>query len=182
MKAHQSPTDPPHGGLGVVEGMFLRKQKGRLMKMKGKIYIAYGSNMDLEQMKFRCPTAELLGTGLLEGWRLMFKGSKTGAYATIEREKGQKVPVLLWRISPTDEASLDRYEGFPTFYYKRIIQVTKTDANGISCGLTRGMAYIMHEERQLGEPSPHYLDTLDRAYRQFGFDEGILGDAYDYSL
>lgn len=48
------------------------------MKMS-RIYIAYGSNMDMEQMKFRCPDAQLLGTGILENWRLMFKGSKTGA-------------------------------------------------------------------------------------------------------
>ena len=47
--------------------------------MKTKMYIAYGSNMDLEQMQSRCPDAELLGTGRLENWRLMFKGSKTGA-------------------------------------------------------------------------------------------------------
>ena len=47
--------------------------------MKTKMYIAYGSNMDLEQMQHRCPEAELLGAGHLENWRLMFKGSKTGA-------------------------------------------------------------------------------------------------------
>lgn len=149
--------------------------------MKGKIYIAYGSNMDEEQMAFRCPDAQLLGTGLLEGWRLMFKGSKTGAYATIEREKGQTVPVLLWRISAADEARLDRYEGFPTFYYKRTIQAVKTDEHGNRTGLTRGMAYIMHEERKLGTPSGLYLDILFEAYQKFGFDENILGDAYEYS-
>lgn len=157
------------------------KAERKAEKMKSKIYIAYGSNMDLGQMKFRCPTAELLGTGILEGWRLMFKGSKTGAYATIEKEKGQKVPALLWRITAADEASLDRYEGFPSFYYKCTINVTKTDADGIRCGLTRGMAYIMHEERPLGLPSCHYFETLDRAYLKFGFDEDILGDAYEYS-
>ena len=157
------------------------KAERKAEKMKNRIYVAYGSNMDLGQMRFRCPTAELLGTGLLEGWRLMFKGSKTGAYATIEKEKGQKVPVLLWRITEADEASLDRYEGFPSFYYKRTINVTKTDANGIRCGLTRGMAYIMHEERPLEIPSDHYLETLDKAYLKFGFDEDILGDAYEYS-
>ena len=71
--------------------------------MKTKMYIAYGSNMDVEQMQHRCPEAELLGTGRLENWRLMFKGSKTGAYATIEREKGKNVPSLLWRITEMDE-------------------------------------------------------------------------------
>ena len=149
--------------------------------MMSKIYIAYGSNMDERQMAFRCPDAQLLGTGFLEGWRLMFKGSKTGAYATIEREKGQTVPILLWRISEADEARLDRYEGFPTFYYKRTIQAVKTNEHGIKCGMTRGMAYIMHEERKLGLPSMDYLSVLADAYEKFGFDEEILGEAYDYS-
>ena len=151
------------------------------MDMKGKIYIAYGSNMDVEQMAHRCPEAQLLGTGLLEGWRLMFKGSLTGAYATIEREKGCTVPILLWRISAADEDRLDRYEGFPSFYYKRTIQATRTGANDEDLGKTRGMAYIMHEERKLGVPSMHYLEILAKAYEKFGFDEEILGEAYDYS-
>ncbi|ANR71290.1 gamma-glutamylcyclotransferase [Selenomonas sp. oral taxon 126] len=152
-----------------------------MMKMKTKIYIAYGSNMDERQMAFRCPEAELLGTGLLEGWRLMFKGSKTGAYATIEKEKGLTVPILLWRISEKDEERLDRYEGFPSFYYKRTIQATRTGANDEDLGKTRGMVYIMHEERKLGVPSIHYLEVLAKAYEKFGFDEEILGEAYDYS-
>lgn len=149
--------------------------------MKGKIYIAYGSNMSLEQMKFRCPKARLLGTGILDGWRLLFKGSKTGAYATIEREQALTVPILLWRISATDEERLDRYEGFPTFYYKRTIQAATTDAHGMKCGLTRGMVYIMHEERKLGTPSMQYISLLEEAYRKFGFDKDILITAYDYS-
>ena len=53
--------------------------------MKGKIYIAYGSNMDFPQMEGRCPDAEFLGAGVLRNWRLMFKGSLTGSYATIEK-------------------------------------------------------------------------------------------------
>ena len=133
------------------------------------------------EMQRRCPEAEFLGTGRLENWRLMFKGSKTGAYATIEREKGKSVPILLWRITATDEERLDRYEGFPTFYYKRTIQATRTGANDEDLGKTSGMVYIMHEERKLGAPSIHYLEVLAKAYEKFGFDEEILGEAYDYS-
>ena len=150
--------------------------------MKSKIYIAYGSNMDLGQMAFRCPEAELVGTGRLDGWRLMFKGSRTGAYATIEREKGQAVPILLWRISVADEERLDRYEGFPTFYYKRTIRATRTDENGRDLGRTQGMAYIMHEERKLGLPSTAYYDVLAAAYRKFGFDTAILEKAHKDSV
>lgn len=37
---------------------------------KTKLYIAYGSNLNLEQMRRRCPTAELVGKTVLRGWRL----------------------------------------------------------------------------------------------------------------
>ena len=36
------------------------------MSMSTKIYAAYGSNMNIEQMSKRCPKAILLGTGKLK--------------------------------------------------------------------------------------------------------------------
>ena len=81
--------------------------------MKNRLYIAYGSNLNLEQMKRRCPTAEVMGKTILRGWSLWFRGSRHSAVATIERKRGGKVPVLVWKIQPRDEASLDRYEGVP---------------------------------------------------------------------
>ena len=91
--------------------------------MKKKIYVAYGSNMDLTQMAHRCPQAEFMGKGTMKDWRLLFKGSQTGSYATIERMRGYTVPVLLWQISKADEGRLDIYEGFPDFYYKQRVEV-----------------------------------------------------------
>ena len=140
--------------------------------MKKKIYVAYGSNMDLAQMAHRCPQAELLGKGTIKDWRLLFKGSQTGSYATIERMRGYTVPVLLWQISKADEGRLDIYEGFPGFYYKQIVEVETEH------GLEKGMAYIMHEERKLGIPTARYYDVLERAYKAFGFNQRILRDAY----
>ena len=43
------------------------------------------------------------------------------------------------------------------------------------------MAYIMHEERQLGTPTASYYAVLERAYEVFGFDLQILQDAYAIS-
>ena len=40
--------------------------------MSKKLYIAYGSNLNLEQMKFRCPTAKLVGKGTIENYELQF--------------------------------------------------------------------------------------------------------------
>ena len=144
--------------------------------MKRKIYIAYGSNMSTEQMEFRCPDAKLIGTGKLKNWRLMFKGSYSGNYATIEREENCEVPVLLWKISAADERNLDRYEGCPTFYYKTEIEVETDNGEKIF-----GIVYIMHEERKLGLPSASYYKILSDAYEKFDFDLDILEDAVDFS-
>lgn len=128
-----------------------------------KLYIAYGSNMDEGQMAYRCPTARLLGRTEVEGYRLLFKGSLTGAYATIEPQEGGSVPVLIWEIGERDEASLDRYEGYPSFYYKKDLTVS-LDGQEVTA-----MVYIMDERRQPGEPSGAYYGVLERAYEKFGF-------------
>ena len=141
-----------------------------------KIYIAYGSNMDEKQMAFRCSDAKLIGKGKLKDWRLMFKGSLSGNYATIERDKDCEVPVLLWEISKADERNLDRYEGFPNFYYKTEIEVEAENGEKFV-----GMVYIMHEERKLGLPSAHYYKILSDAYEKFEFDLKILKEAKNFS-
>lgn len=140
-----------------------------------KYYIAYGSNMDFEQMAYRCSYAEFIGTSVVEGYELLFKGSKTGSYATIEKNEDCKVPVLVWKIVESDEANLDRYEGFPTFYYKKNLMVT---VEGKS---VEAMVYIMDEERCLGQPTDHYYRVLYRAYRRFKFDGRILQTAMEKS-
>ena len=38
--------------------------------MSKKLYIAYGSNLNLKQMKYRCPTAKLIGKGVVENYPL----------------------------------------------------------------------------------------------------------------
>ena len=40
-----------------------------------KIYLAYGSNLNLAQMRYRCPAARALATTTVEDWKLVFRGS-----------------------------------------------------------------------------------------------------------
>jgi gamma-glutamylcyclotransferase (GGCT)/AIG2-like uncharacterized protein YtfP len=140
-------------------------------------YIAYGSNMWKQQMEMRCPDAQLITTGEIDGYRLLFKGSLTGSYATIEPEDGHKVPVYIWAITADDERALDRYEGFPTFYYKTNIPV-KLHKDG---RIVHGMVYIMHEERHLGIPSGKYFNNIRAIYESHKWDTEILWDALDKS-
>ena len=136
--------------------------------MNKKIYIAYGSNMSEVQMARRCPDAILAEIGKIYGYELLFKGSLTGCYATIEKKADAFVPVVLWRISAADEQRLDAYEGFPRFYYKKTIPV-ETDG-----GTIRGLVYIMHEERRFGVPGDWYYQNMERDYLKFGFDLSVL--------
>ena len=78
-----------------------------------RYYIAYGSNLNVRQMRMRCPHATILGTANLKDWELLFKGSRTGSYLTIEECENGTVPVVIWEVTAADEAALDRYEGFP---------------------------------------------------------------------
>ena len=124
---------------------------------------------------------KILGTAKLKDWELLFKGSKSGSYLTIEKKGNAIVPVVIWEVDKTDEKALDRYEGYPTFYYKKDIKV---QYKGIRTGNRRtvtAFAYIMHEERQIGVPSLFYLNTCLDGYDTFYFDKQILLNAYHKS-
>ena len=120
-----------------------------MIKMCKRFYLAYGSNLNIPQMQRRCPTAKIVGVAEIEDYELLFKGSKTGSYLTIEPKKGATVPVAVWEIKKADEKSLDQYEGFPRFYYKKDFRVR---CRYIKSGRVRTLntfAYIMDERRQL---------------------------------
>ena len=142
---------------------------------KQKIYLAYGSNLNLEQMGRRCPTAKTLGTTELHGYDLKFRGDDGNAVATIEPGEGS-VPALLWKLTPRDEAALDYYEGWPRLYRKEQIDVT---LNGKS---VNAMVYVMNDGFDLGEPSPRYLDKIAEGYDNLGFDWSVLERAVALSV
>ena len=136
-----------------------------------KLYIAYGSNMNVEQMAYRCPTARVKGTGTIVDWKLTFRGSDGGAVATIEPSEKGEVPMLLWDIEPSDEVALDQYEGYPWFYRKETIVAI---VEGIS---VEAMVYIMNEGRPIGNPSQRYYETIRQGYESAGLDEEYLKKA-----
>ena len=142
---------------------------------KYKYYVAYGSNLNKRQMMMRCPNAKAVGTGFIKGYQLLFKGSKTGAYLTIEKKKGGRVPIAIWKVTKEDELSLDRYEGYPTFYYKADLKI-KLDDKEIDA-----FVYIMHEYRELGVPSDYYVETCLEGYLDFEFNPLYLTKAINIS-
>ncbi len=142
--------------------------------MEKRYYVAYGSNLNIRQMQMRCPGARVVGTSVIEDYELLFKGSKTGSYLTIEKREGASVPVAVWLVTAEDEEALDRYEGFPSFYYKKELVLPVTGIRSGKVRRRRAFVYIMHEERELGVPHKGYVTTCLKGYQSFGFDPALL--------
>ncbi len=139
--------------------------------MAKTIYIAYGSNLNFQQMKHRCPKAIKLEIAVLEDYQILFRGVKEEAYLTIEKFVGGQVPVLLWELDEADEKSLDVYEDFPILYRKEILNV-KTEN-----GYITAMAYIMNEGKSLAKPSQRYYTTVTQGYSDNNLNLSILNEA-----
>lgn len=135
-----------------------------------KNYIAYGSNLNKAQMAHRCPDAEPICSGTLEGFKLVFRRG----YLTVEECPGNSVPVGIWKISTKDEINLDRYEGWPKFYSKLRLPVTRQDGTKVS-----GLVYIMNDGFPVEAPSDFYFYTVYQGYDDFALLKGPLLEAYD---
>lgn len=132
------------------------------MKNK-KYYIAYGSNLSVEQMAYRCPDAKIAGQAVLAGWELLFRGC-----ATIAPNPKKNTPVLVWEISERDEGNLDLYEGYPNYYRKEDlnIELLREEAEP---EMVTAMVYIMENDFGHRAPSRYYYKVLHDGYKAFHF-------------
>ena len=140
------------------------------MKNK-KYYIAYGSNLSVEQMAHRCQDARIAGQAVLAGWELLFRGC-----ATIAPNPKKNTPILVWEISERDEKSLDRYEGFPTYYRKEDLNIELL-REGAEPEMVTAMVYIMENDFGRRSPSLYYYKVLHDGYIAFKFPMHILESA-----
>lgn len=141
--------------------------------MLKKYYLAYGSNLNLEQMKKRCHSFKVIDTINLQGYRLVYKGSEDNyAYLTIEKCENSYVPLALFSISLFDTIALDNYEGYPFFYSKKYFTV---DVKGKE---KDAFLYVMNNDNDYHIPSDEYVEICKKGYKDFNFDEAILDKAY----
>lgn len=136
-----------------------------------QLYIAYGSNLDTEQMNYRCPTAQPIAKGFLEDYRLVFQGAPYGAHANVIPEKGQRVPIAVWEIGQKDEAALDIYEGVRGGYYTK--EYMTVDVEGEQ---REALIYIM-TPHDYGIPADHYLSVITQGYQDFELPITYLNEA-----
>jgi len=130
------------------------------MSEKRTVYLAYGSNLNISQMAWRCPNARPWGAMVLQDYKLAFWGCSGSAVATITPCNGNSVPVALWSITPADEKALDIYEGFPRLYRKEFLSL-KWGGRKV-----KAMVYIMNHG-SVNIPSKSYFTTILDGYQDF---------------
>lgn len=140
---------------------------------KPRYYLAYGSNLNKSRIEERCPTSKRVGTGVIEGYELMFRRSCTGYYLSIDPKEGGIVPVGVYEVQPSDEATLDEKEGYPTWYGKKTFQI-RLEETGEEI---EGFAYLLPLTAPKGQPTLEYVKIVRKGYREFGFDIRILNHA-----
>ena len=137
--------------------------------MKKNMYFAYGSNLDLIQMKRRCPSSKLISKGSLSGYRLTFNRFSSGwggGVADVIQAQDSKVWGLVFEISDTDLERLDRYEG----YHKD------------ETSLSDVWVYTVVEKQKFVKPTLEYLQIIKKAAKKWNFPKTYLMLAYLDSL
>jgi gamma-glutamylcyclotransferase (GGCT)/AIG2-like uncharacterized protein YtfP len=114
-------------------------------------------------MKFRCPSATPITAFELQDWELDF-----ATHATIRPRKGSVVQGALWQLTVKCEESLDRFEGYPTYYRKTIL---KQDGHEF-------MVYLMNYPVSY-PPAPGYVETINDGYEDWKLDKTYLQQALD---
>ena len=142
------------------------RHSGRLASMN---YFAYGSNMDVRQMAVRCPDAVVIERACLRGHNFLIN---THGVATVIPAEEASVHGILWNISARDEASLDRYEGVATGFYRKSAMPVQTEGGGQADALI----YIA-EDDQPGQPRIGYMEQVVESAQLHA-----LGDQYLASL
>ena len=113
-------------------------------------YFAYGSNLCVNQMARRCPSAADPRPAMLadHDWLINERG-----VATVEPFDGSQVLGVVWQLDDHDLALLDSAEGVPVRYRRDRLTV-HTDA-----GPAEAWVYIDHRVDP-GPPRPGYLERI----------------------
>ena len=129
------------------------------------LYFAYGSNLNLFQMKRRCKDSIFLKKYQLNGYKLNFRSRYRAA--DIEKNKNSSVPGALFEISKSDEKKLDVYEDYPILYKKLYFPYNNKKV----------MTYTMVNKTEFRYPTERYLNVVKQGYKDCNLNMNILNKA-----
>lgn len=135
------------------------------------LYFAYGSNLDHEQIKSRCPGSEYLFRAKLPGYRLLFDGhsERRGcSVANIVQDLEGHVWGGVFRMTDEDLVQLDKYENHPHSYKRSVVKVT--DDHGKEHDV---LAYHRLHDKE-GKPNKRYIQHIINGAKHCGLPEEYI--------
>ena len=141
-----------------------------------RLYFAYGANLNVENMEYRCPKAKPICTMNLPEWRLVFRN-----VADIEPAKGQSVSGLLWTITDDCEKALDIFEGYPHLYRKEYFMIKLQGKMKEDFGDTAEVMFYAMNRKGYQDPALPYFDCIKEGYEQNGMHLKPLKEALEHS-
>jgi len=138
------------------------------------LYFAYGSNLDPEQMRSRCPEHRVVGMAALHDYRLTFPRYSPrweGGVASVQPGHGETVWGMVFDLTAADLGQLDEYEGFlgegnQHNVYDRehvTVELARPDDGSVPRRV-RAWTYIARPSNP-SPPSRRYLEALVRGAR-----------------
>jgi gamma-glutamylcyclotransferase len=136
--------------------------------MKQKLYklFSYGANMDLDSVKDRGLRYFNYEPATLRGYKRVFNKASMFyeySYANIIEDLSKNVTGLLSEITYNDLKLLDRYEGYPNHYFRKVVHIKKDDGE-----ITKAITYIATPKTINNnlKPTEEYLEKITRGLAQ----------------
>lgn len=130
------------------------------------LYFAYGSNMDVEAMRARCPRSKPLGVARLARHCFFIM---QGGYASVMRDPRREVHGVLWDLALADVRTLDVYEDVHSGLYRKVMQPVLRGQGASS----RALVYVGGSLAP-ASPLPGYMESVLAAARQWEFPENYM--------
>jgi len=137
--------------------------------VKRVLYFAYGSNLDAEQMRERCPSSQMRFTAELRDHRLgfsYFSRRWRGGAADLVPAKGCSIWGVVYELAEAELPLLDRFEAG----YQRIGLPVCRDGGELHDVLS----YTVRGAKGSCQPTPAYRDKMLRWGRHWNFPDGYL--------
>ena len=133
------------------------------------LYFAYGSNLNRQQMKSRCPGSKYIKNYYLPGYKLSFSWKPTRRQSTgvanIVKKAGSKVPGTIYKINSKDREQLRIHEG----YYRNVY-----DEKFFLLNKKKILYYMMDRGFILKRPSKDYVKIVKKGYEDRNLDNEYL--------
>lgn len=128
------------------------------------LYFAYGSNMSRAQMRQRCPAHELIGTAVLKDHALCFPRSspvRLCGVAGLVEHPGGEVWGVIYRLSDSDLAALDKREGYDPFQPFHVNRYNRQAVTVLmNCEPLHCLTYFARSEPGKHVPSTDYMTAI----------------------